>query len=305
MGDVLDDEVVSLNAIYDGDTFCRLSDDPIVYALTLPGEYHIALRLEFPKSYPDAPPSILGTQSIGDNLQKGFGTEAVNIARDVLAQVYVVGSPCIYDLVEDLTVRLQQALSAASEQTQASVRSGDDQTFNEDGQKAVKATGVSCSDQTQTPAQVLEGEPPWILSETVSEKRSTFVARAARVTSRTQAETFLAHLLSTNKSVSQATHNITAWRIRGEANTAFQDCDDDGEAAAGGRLLRLLQLMDVWNVMVVVSRWYGGVQLGPARFRIINSVARDVLVQGGFDEDGPKDTSLHAPKRSEKKTGKR
>ena len=41
-----------------------------------------------------------------------------------------------------------------------------------------------------------------------------------------------------------------------------QDCDDDGEAAAGGRLLHLLQAADVRNVVVVVSRWFGGVLLG-------------------------------------------
>jgi putative IMPACT (imprinted ancient) family translation regulator len=44
-----------------------------------------------------------------------------------------------------------------------------------------------------------------------------------------------------------------------------------------------MQLMDVWDVLVVVSRWYGGVKLGPDRFRIINGAARDALAKGGFD----------------------
>jgi putative IMPACT (imprinted ancient) family translation regulator len=30
--------------------------------------------------------------------------------------------------------------------------------------------------------------------------------------------------------------------------------------------LHLMQLMDVWDVMVVVTRWYGGVHLGPDRY---------------------------------------
>ena len=63
-----------------------------------------------------------------------------------------------------------------------------------------------------------------------------------------------------------------------------QDSDDDGETAAGGRLLHLMQLMDVWNVVVVVTRWYGGVKLGPERFRCINAVAREALVKAGFLE---------------------
>lgn len=62
----------------------------------------------------------------------------------------------------------------------------------------------------------------------------------------------------------------------------YQDYDDDGEDAAGGRLLKLLQLMGCWNVLVVVSRWYGGVKLGPARFGVICGVAREALVEGGF-----------------------
>jgi len=104
----------------------------------------------------------------------------------------------------------------------------------------------------------------------------------------------ISHLLSTNKKVAGASHNITAWRIQspnaqtGNATT-IQDCDDDGESAAGGRLLHLMQLMDVWNVIVVVTRWYGGVKLGPDRFRVINSVAREALVKGGFSkEEGDK-----------------
>lgn len=62
----------------------------------------------------------------------------------------------------------------------------------------------------------------------------------------------------------------------------YQDCDDDGETAAGGRLLHLLQVMNVWDVLVVVSRWYGGIKLGPDRFSIINKVAREAIVKGGW-----------------------
>lgn len=47
-------------------------------------------------------------------------------------------------------------------------------------------------------------------------------------------------------------------------------------------MLHLLQLVDAWDVLVVVSRWYGGVLLGPERFRCIGAVAREALVVGGF-----------------------
>ncbi|KAK3366683.1 hypothetical protein B0T24DRAFT_596595 [Lasiosphaeria ovina] len=63
------------------------------------------------------------------------------------------------------------------------------------------------------------------------------------------------HLLASDRRVRGATHNMTAWRIRGAGGATFQDCDDDGETAAGGRLLHLMQLMDLWDTVVVVTRW--------------------------------------------------
>ena len=56
-----------------------------------------------------------------------------------------------------------------------------------------------------------------------------------------------------------------------------QDHDEDGENAAGKGLLHLLQVTRAANVCVVVSRWYGGIHLGPDRFKVINNVARDLL----------------------------
>lgn len=44
----------------------------------------------------------------------------------------------------------------------------------------------------------------------------------------------------------------------------------------------LSQILDVQNVMVVVSRWYGGILLGPDRFKHICNCARAILVQGGY-----------------------
>lgn len=56
--------------------------------------------------------------------------------------------------------------------------------------------------------------------------------------------------------------------------------------------------MDVWNVIVVVSRWFGGTHLGPDRFKHINSAARDGIVKGGFDANDSNNT-----KKKKKKGG--
>ena len=69
-----------------------------------------------------------------------------------------------------------------------------------------------------------------------------------------------------------ASHNIVAFRLSaasiaagGGARVLEQDCDDDGESAAGGRLLKLMVITGAANVCVVVTRWFGGVHLGPDR----------------------------------------
>ncbi|VEL38106.1 unnamed protein product [Protopolystoma xenopodis] len=62
----------------------------------------------------------------------------------------------------------------------------------------------------------------------------------------------------------------------------MSDYDDDGETHAGQRLLHLLLISRVENVAVIVSRWYGGIQLGPDRFKHINNAAKLLLVQQGF-----------------------
>ena len=49
-----------------------------------------------------------------------------------------------------------------------------------------------------------------------------------------------------------------------------------------GRLSHLMQILEVENVVVVVTRWFGGIHLGPDRFKDINNVARNALEECGF-----------------------
>ena len=57
------------------------------------------------------------------------------------------------------------------------------------------------------------------------------------------------------------------------------DNDDDGEDAAGSRLAHLLEMRHEDGIVIVVSRWFGGIHLGPKRFAHINNVARELLVE--------------------------
>ena len=95
----------------------------------------------------------------------------------------------------------------------------------------------------------------------------------------------LADLLLNDKKVAKASHNMFAYRFTNEeTGTLVSDNDDDGEKGSGSKLASLLDMCNVDNVLVVVSRWFGGIHLGPARFKWIAWVAREGLVQGGYLE---------------------
>ncbi|KAJ2455014.1 hypothetical protein EV183_001118 [Coemansia sp. RSA 2336] len=112
-------------------------------------------------------------------------------------------------------------------------------------------------------------------------KKSVFVGHVAQVQTASQVQAVQNTLLQ-DKKIAQATHNIMAYRIRLENGSLSQDNDDDGETAAGKRLAHLLQLLNVENIMVVVTRWYGGTHLGPDRFKLINNAARLALDESGL-----------------------
>lgn len=266
--DAIQDELTSINSIFDEGTLSPITEDERLFSLRLPSFPSITLRIEFPADYPDAPISILGTQSVGQDVPKGMGSRAVDVVRDVLAEIYRPGEACIYDLLEEVREALEKA--------------------EEDGELQLHEQEKDLPDDQETADAIadLGPEPPWIIAEALTEKKSVFLARVAPVSSPAQAKQYVAHLLATDKKAAKATHNMTAWRIKGANDSSYQDCDDDGEIAAGSRMLHLMQLMDVWNVMVVVTRWYGGVLLGPDRFRIINTAAREALILGGYAKDG-------------------
>ncbi|KAI5865536.1 UPF0029-domain-containing protein [Durotheca rogersii] len=272
MSEELRDEVEAINSIY-GDGSLVSSDDANVYILKPPVNSS-SLRVEFPPGYPAVPPVVLGTNSTGEHGKRGDAAQELSLFCQALGAVYQPGSVCLFDAIEELT-RLLESRAVEAHQ-------------DEDPYLEGSAGPVPVREELANANEVAGGpEPPWVLSDPFVELKSIFVARCAAVSSTEEAEEFVQHLLASDKKVRTATHNITAWRIKGPNNTTFQDCNDDGETAAGGRLLHLMQLMDLWNVMVVVTRWYGGHKLGPRRFALINQTARDAFVKAGLVSENP------------------
>jgi putative IMPACT (imprinted ancient) family translation regulator len=127
------------------------------------------------------------------------------------------------------------------------------------------------------------------------------IAHVAKVTCMEHVLWTLGQLLLCDKKVGKASHNMFAYRFYTSSNenagesggggggsggrstrVLVSDNDDDGEKGSGKKLSALLELCHVENVLVVVSRWFGGELLGAARFKWIASVAKDGLVQAGL-----------------------
>jgi hypothetical protein len=124
--------------------------------------------------------------------------------------------------------------------------------------------------------KIIEAEP-------IVDRKSVFVGRARRISDPSQVPLVLNHLMS-ERQISRAAHPIiNAWRCQ-VGSVLHQDNDDDGETAAGSRLAHLLSILEINNVLVVVTRWFGGIHLGPDRFKHINHAARNALELGGFLE---------------------
>lgn len=92
------------------------------------------------------------------------------------------------------------------------------------------------------------------------EKKSKFIGYIKPVYSKEEAEAFIA---SIKKLHPQATHNCSVYSIK-EAGQEFFKVDDDGEPSgtAGKPMGDIVQYMEVQNLVVVATRYFGGIKLG-------------------------------------------
>ncbi len=117
-------------------------------------------------------------------------------------------------------------------------------------------------------------------SQALIKNKSIFIAHLCNVNNINDVNQMIKEI-KCDKKMSKATHNILAYRFKLN-NSFYADYDDDGETAAGKRLLKLLTLSNADNVCIIVSRFYGGIKLGPSRFKCINNCARMLLVQENY-----------------------
>ena len=92
-------------------------------------------------------------------------------------------------------------------------------------------------------------------------KKSKFIAHLFYIESTDKAEKLLNGI---KKKYHDARHNCMAYRILDDNNQIIEKSSDDGEPAgtAGTPMLAILQKNQLMNVMIIVTRYFGGILLG-------------------------------------------
>ncbi|KAL5111032.1 Protein IMPACT-B [Taenia crassiceps] len=261
--------------------------------------------LPFWKAIPPKEP-----QNLTPDLQRDKRLELSNALNDLCKAS--IGSPVIYSMVETIRSFLEEL----SHETTSLDVEPHEMSDNEDcqfipimkpvysvpsvrehlaarGRHLPIAQGVVCR-------QIYHGE-------TISDRKSVFQAHCCEVASLAEVSAFISTILEDRK-VAAASHNITAWYLQAKLKpdalktSLVADYDDDGEAQAGGRLLHLISMSAREGVVVMVSRWYGGIHIGPDRFKHINNAANQLLIQQGLTKNAANSGTVQA---KAKKHGKK
>ncbi|MEG1583029.1 MAG: YigZ family protein, partial [Cetobacterium sp.] len=92
------------------------------------------------------------------------------------------------------------------------------------------------------------------------ERKSKFIGYAKPISTKLEAEEFIGMIREMHP---DATHNCTVYRVIDNGQEYFK-ADDDGEPSgtAGKPMGEILTYMDVNNVVVVATRYFGGIKLG-------------------------------------------
>ncbi|ARU16724.1 YigZ family protein [Croceicoccus marinus] len=110
-----------------------------------------------------------------------------------------------------------------------------------------------------------------IIDRIISDRGSKYAVSGAPCRSAQEAAALLVRLKQ-GKRFARATHN--SWGLICQDGPIK---NDDGESGAGMVILRMLDREGLRDHLIVVTRWYGGKQLGGDRFRHVQEAVRIYL----------------------------
>ncbi|MDL5363002.1 YigZ family protein [Halalkalicoccus sp. NIPERK01] len=114
---------------------------------------------------------------------------------------------------------------------------------------------------------------------------SEFVGHVSPAESVEAAESFVAEIESEH---ADATHNVPAYRVRADPFREYSSDDGEPSGSAGKPALNVLQGEEVENVACVVTRYYGGTNLGYGGLvRAYSRAVSEALDAAGIVEERP------------------
>ncbi|MFB6087964.1 MAG: YigZ family protein [Haloarculaceae archaeon] len=114
---------------------------------------------------------------------------------------------------------------------------------------------------------------------------SEFIGHVAHARTVEAAEGFVADVRS---EYPDATHNVPAYRVRADPLREWASDDGEPSGSAGKPALNVLQQEGVENVVAVVTRYYGGTNLGVGGLaRSYSRAAKDALDAAGTTTERP------------------
>jgi hypothetical protein len=312
------EELAALQAYYDDDLLPSLNNDVQQSIIALEGPWFIklgntclfglgssmpTLEIRLPSSYPlgdECPTPILHNVMMNPQIKEELLQELRDMYEIDMDVGIMWGERCREEIcmLEETTCTTQQqkeddhittyaddvATSAAAAEANEENNGQEVQTFippTTRYNQPIRNFPTSIIDNPKYQREIIHTPP---FHPPKSGAAENMIAHVCEVTCIEHVYWALAELLFNDKKVAKATHNMFAYRFHGgeDNSTLVHDNDDDGEKGSGAKLASLLEMSGAENVLVVVSRWYGGQLLGPARFKWIAGVARTGLVQGGF-----------------------
>ena len=121
---------------------------------------------------------------------------------------------------------------------------------------------------------------------------SEFIGHAAPAPTREAAEAWIEEI---RVAYDDATHNVPVYRVRVESGAGsilreYQSDDGEPTGSAGKPALNVLQQRDLENVAVVITRYYGGTNLGVGGLaRAYGRGAKEAVDDAGIVTERPKE----------------
>lgn len=259
--EAIENEIMIASTMYE-EAITREEDQ--LYALSVNLPFSFQLRVQFPlQGYPgERFPSFIVTKGPNAVLVSEFQaalTQEIK-ANIELGQgdVLLLALPIAMALAEDFEHRRK------AEWTEKVREEGEiEVALREEGERV----------------RQIEKNVPFYQSSPIYDRKSKFIAHLTRVSSTQEVHEAIDYLRS-QKDIAAACHpSIWAYRYRDTSGRLCADLDDDGETGASKRMMFLLEQLEVEGWLVVVTRWFGGILLGPDRFKHIMNVTREVITQ--------------------------